>query len=84
MCGRYRLSRRKQIVEQHFASVSGDEDWSPPFNIAPTQPIPGFMSPGRLQVNFDQGKSTFWRVIVTGGVVTTFSSFRSSDLSQSI
>jgi hypothetical protein len=27
MCGRYRLSRRKQIVEEHFASVSGEEDW---------------------------------------------------------
>jgi hypothetical protein len=23
-----------------------------------------FMNPGRLQVNFDHGKSTFWRVIV--------------------
>jgi putative SOS response-associated peptidase YedK len=22
MCGRYRLSRRKQIIEEHFASVS--------------------------------------------------------------
>jgi len=40
MCGRYRLSRRKQIVEDHFAAVSGEEDWSPRFNIAPTQPIP--------------------------------------------
>jgi putative SOS response-associated peptidase YedK len=40
MCGRYRLSRRKQIVEEHFDSVSGDEDWSPRYNIAPTQPIP--------------------------------------------
>src|SRR5208283_5527184 len=39
-CGRYRLSRRKQVVEEYFASVSGDEDWSPRFNIAPTQPIP--------------------------------------------
>jgi putative SOS response-associated peptidase YedK len=39
MCGRYRLSRRKQIVEEHFAA-SGDEDWSPRFNIAPTQPVP--------------------------------------------
>jgi hypothetical protein len=29
MCGRYRLSRRKQIVEEHFASVSGEEDWGP-------------------------------------------------------
>src|ERR1700722_9386310 len=31
MCGRYRLSRRKQIVEAHFSSfssVSGGEDWT--------------------------------------------------------
>ena len=40
MCGRYRLSRRKQVVEEHFASVSGEEDWSPRYNIAPTQPVP--------------------------------------------
>jgi putative SOS response-associated peptidase YedK len=40
MCGRYRLSRRKQIVEEYFNAVSGEEDWSPRYNIAPTQPIP--------------------------------------------
>jgi putative SOS response-associated peptidase YedK len=40
MCGRYRLSRRKQIIEEHFDSVSGDEDWSPRYNGAPTQPVP--------------------------------------------
>jgi putative SOS response-associated peptidase YedK len=40
MCGRYRLSRRKQIVEEYFDTVSGEEDWSPRYNIAPTQPIP--------------------------------------------
>lgn len=40
MCGRYRLSRRKQIIEKHFDSVSGEEDWSPRYNIAPTQPVP--------------------------------------------
>jgi putative SOS response-associated peptidase YedK len=40
MCGRYRLSRRKQIVEEYFDAVSGEEDWAPRFNIAPTQPIP--------------------------------------------
>jgi len=39
MCGRYRLSRRKQIIEEHFDS-SGDDDWNPRYNIAPTQPIP--------------------------------------------
>jgi putative SOS response-associated peptidase YedK len=40
MCGRYRLSRRKQVLEEHFDSVSGEEDWSPRYNIAPTQPVP--------------------------------------------
>jgi putative SOS response-associated peptidase YedK len=40
MCGRYRLSRRKQIIEERFDSVSGEEDWSPRYNVAPTQPVP--------------------------------------------
>jgi putative SOS response-associated peptidase YedK len=40
MCGRYRLSRRKQIIEEHFDAVSGEEDWVPRYNIAPTQPVP--------------------------------------------
>jgi len=34
MCGRYRLSRRKQIIEEHFDAVSGEEDWVPRYNIA--------------------------------------------------
>jgi hypothetical protein len=40
MCGRYRLARRKQIVEEYFDSVSGQGDWGPRYNIAPTQPVP--------------------------------------------
>ena len=40
MCGRYRLSRRKQIIAEHFESVSGEQDWSPRYNVAPTQPVP--------------------------------------------
>jgi putative SOS response-associated peptidase YedK len=40
MCGRYRLSRRKQIIEDHFDSVSGEEDWTSRYNVAPTQPVP--------------------------------------------
>jgi putative SOS response-associated peptidase YedK len=40
MCGRYRLSRRKQLVEDYFDTDPWDEDWSPRFNIAPTQPVP--------------------------------------------
>jgi putative SOS response-associated peptidase YedK len=40
MCGRYRLSRHKQIVEQYFDSVSDEPDWLPRYNVAPTQLIP--------------------------------------------
>jgi putative SOS response-associated peptidase YedK len=40
MCGRYRLSRRKQIVEEYFDTSPWDDDWSPRYNIAPTQPVP--------------------------------------------
>jgi putative SOS response-associated peptidase YedK len=39
MCGRYRLSRSKQLVEEYFGTVSGDDDWNPRYNIAPTQPV---------------------------------------------
>jgi len=40
MCGRYKLSRRKQIIEEYFGSAPWDDDWSPRYNIAPTQPVP--------------------------------------------
>ena len=40
VCGRYKLSRRKQIVEEYFDTASGEEDWSPRYNVAPTQPVP--------------------------------------------
>jgi putative SOS response-associated peptidase YedK len=40
MCGRFRLSRRKQIIAEHFDAISGEEDWSPRYHIAPTQPVP--------------------------------------------
>jgi putative SOS response-associated peptidase YedK len=44
MCGRYRLSRRKQVVEEYFESASEgvseeEEEWSARYNIAPTQPV---------------------------------------------
>jgi len=39
MCGRYRLSRRKQIIEEYF-DAPGDDDWAPRYNVAPTQPVP--------------------------------------------
>jgi putative SOS response-associated peptidase YedK len=40
MCGRYRLSRRKQIIEEYFDTVDWQDDWNPRFNIAPTQFVP--------------------------------------------
>jgi len=40
MCGRYRLSRRKQIIEEQFDTADWQDDWSPRYNIAPTQPVP--------------------------------------------
>jgi hypothetical protein len=29
MCGRYRLSRRKQIIAEHFDAVPFEDDWEP-------------------------------------------------------
>jgi putative SOS response-associated peptidase YedK len=40
MCGRYRLSRRKQLVDEYFDCGSEEPDWTPRYNIAPTQPVP--------------------------------------------
>jgi putative SOS response-associated peptidase YedK len=39
ICGRYRLSRRKQLVEEYFGTVSGDAEWNPLYNILPSQPV---------------------------------------------
>src|SRR5690348_5956118 len=38
MCGRYRLSRRKQEIEDYF-EAEGEVDWEPRYNIAPTQAV---------------------------------------------
>jgi putative SOS response-associated peptidase YedK len=40
MCGHYRLSGHKQIIEEQFDIVASDEDWIPRYNIAPTRPVP--------------------------------------------
>jgi putative SOS response-associated peptidase YedK len=39
MCGRYRLSRSKELLAEHF-NVEPDDDWEPRYNIAPTQNVP--------------------------------------------
>jgi putative SOS response-associated peptidase YedK len=38
VCGRYRLSRRKQFIADHF-DATGDDDWEPRYNVAPTQSV---------------------------------------------
>ena len=40
MCGRYRLSRRKEILAEYFDADFADMDWEPRYNIAPTQSVP--------------------------------------------
>ena len=40
MCGRYRLSRRKQILDEYFDTESDEQEWNPRYNIAPTQSVP--------------------------------------------
>ena len=38
MCGRYRLSRRKQMIEEYF-ETENEADWEPRYNTAPSQPV---------------------------------------------
>jgi putative SOS response-associated peptidase YedK len=38
MCGRYRLSRRKQLIAEYF-ETDDEIDWEPRYNIAPSQPV---------------------------------------------
>ena len=39
MCGRYRLSRRKQFIQEYF-DTTDEVDWEPRYNIAPSQSVP--------------------------------------------
>jgi len=39
MCGRYRLSRRKQLIQEYF-DTTDEVDWEPRYNIAPSQNVP--------------------------------------------
>src|ERR1700722_15039161 len=40
MCGRYRLSRRKQLIDEYFETAESETEWTPRYNIAPTQFVP--------------------------------------------
>ena len=39
MCGRYRLTKDGKVIVEDFA-VEGEVEWSPRYNIAPTDPVP--------------------------------------------
>ena len=38
MCARYRLSRRKQLIQEYF-DTADEVDWEPRYNIAPSQNV---------------------------------------------
>lgn len=42
MCGRFRIAKSKEILEQTFGveAADDDQDWSPRYNVAPTQSVP--------------------------------------------
>jgi len=66
MCGRYRLSRSKELLAEHF-DVEPDDDWVPQYNIAPTQNVPVIRQhpeqPKRLGSRMRWAHSTFSNVI---------------------
>jgi putative SOS response-associated peptidase YedK len=39
MCGRYRLTAKERYIRDHFG-LDEDVEWSPRWNIAPTQQVP--------------------------------------------
>jgi putative SOS response-associated peptidase YedK len=40
MCGRYRLSRRKEVLAEYFGADFSEMNWAGRHNIAPTQQVP--------------------------------------------
>jgi len=63
MCGRYRLSRSKELLAEHF-DVEPDDDWEPRYNIVPTQNVPVIRQhpdePKRLGSQMRWGLIPFW------------------------
>ena len=42
MCGRFRIAKSKEILEETFGAETADDDqdWGPRYNVAPTQSVP--------------------------------------------
>jgi putative SOS response-associated peptidase YedK len=72
MCGRYRLSRTKKVVEEHF-DAAGDDDWIPRYNVAPTQPVPVIRQnptePGRKISMMRWGLVPLWSKDMSGAAM---------------
>ena len=64
MCGRYRLGRGKAAFEKVFGVRPDDYEWSPRFNIAPTQIVPivrqHSSEPQRWLSNMRWGLVPYW------------------------
>jgi putative SOS response-associated peptidase YedK len=70
MCGRYRLSRRKPIIEEYCGTSPWDDNRSPRYNITPTQPVPVIRQhrkePGRQISTMSWGLFPHWAKDATG------------------
>jgi putative SOS response-associated peptidase YedK len=64
MCGRYRLGRGREAFLKYFGADEDDFDWSPRFNIAPTQQVPTIRQnarePKRVVSTMRWGLIPFW------------------------
>ena len=70
MCGRYRLSRRKQIIAENFDATPFEDDWIPRYNVAPTQSVPVIrqhrQEPRRELSMMRWGLVPFWAKDISG------------------
>src|SRR5439155_8848944 len=80
MCGRYRLSRRKQIIEEHFASFSDEQEWEPRYNGAPTQSVPMPCYPPMARLARVQGTAKIKLVKTADGRVKSADAVEGSPL----
>ncbi len=73
MCGRYRLSLRKQLVEEYFDTESDEPEWTPRYNIAPSQPVPVIRQnpnePGRELSLMQTRSESFLTLDITPGFI---------------
>ena len=63
MCGRYRLTRKKEILAEHFG-IEPPDNWQPRYNVAPGQDVPVIRQhreePKRYGSTMKWGLIPFW------------------------